>query len=570
MSRIHEEWVQRRDASRGGGQRPGRHRPRDHRRGDDHGLRLPVLRARRRSRASSCSASAWRRRCSSTRSSSAPRWCRRSCTCWARRRGGSRAGWTACCRAWRGAEPPSALAEPAARARLGLSHARARRPRRSRAGGAGRRLRRRRGPARAGATLVLDFSPNAVHAGIYVAKAHGFDDGRGRGPARPRARRPRPTGSSCCWPSAPTSPSSTSTTSRSRASRAATRRDHAAGPAPAGRGAGPAQRRTPRALEGREVGVTGLPSRLPRSSIDRRAARAATPRGCAQVTIGFNAVQALLGGKVAGATAFWNVEGVALHAAAPEDARVPRGRVRRPRLPRARPLRDPHASSTSSPQLARATVARSCAATSRRWTTPRARSRTSSRPPPTSTAPRSRPSSTPSPRPSSATLRASAPCSRRCSTQWAQWEARFGIVRRPPDVARAFDAASCPKLVDQRVGCATATRSHPRASPGPGSAGGSTARPVRGVCTSAFALRPRPQRDRLGHRRGATSSGLGQAPSAGKPSGARRTRAARARRGRRAGLLEAQRLASSPRARTCSRCRRPRWRARPAPPRSRR
>src|SRR3954452_1783205 len=29
------------------------------------------------------------------------------------------------------------------------------------------------------ATLVLDFAPNAVHAGIYVAKAHGFDDAEG-------------------------------------------------------------------------------------------------------------------------------------------------------------------------------------------------------------------------------------------------------------------------------------------------------------------------------------------------------------------------------------------------------
>jgi hypothetical protein len=28
---------------------------------------------------------------------------------------------------------------------------------------------------------------------------------------------------------------------------------------------------------------------------------------------------------------------------------------------------------------------------------------------------------------------------------WAQWEARFGIVRRPPDVARTFSAALLPR-----------------------------------------------------------------------------------------------------------------------------
>jgi hypothetical protein len=27
---------------------------------------------------------------------------------------------------------------------------------------------------------------------------------------------------------------------------------------------------------------------------------------------------------------------------------------------------------------------------------------------------------------------------------WAQWEARFGIVKRPPDVAATFDRAFAP------------------------------------------------------------------------------------------------------------------------------
>src|SRR5262249_9579503 len=69
--------------------------------------------------------------------------------------------------------------------------------------------------------------------------------------------------------------------------------------------------RTPRDLEGRKVGVTGLPS-------DDAVLRSiVTGAGgdygkVDKVTIGFNAVPALLGGRVAGATAFWNVEGVAL------------------------------------------------------------------------------------------------------------------------------------------------------------------------------------------------------------------------------------------------------------------
>jgi putative hydroxymethylpyrimidine transport system substrate-binding protein len=37
-----------------------------------------------------------------------------------------------------------------------------------------------------------------------------------------------------------------------------------------------------------------------------------------KITIGFNAVPALLGKRVAAATAFWNVEGVALHAKRPD------------------------------------------------------------------------------------------------------------------------------------------------------------------------------------------------------------------------------------------------------------
>jgi NitT/TauT family transport system substrate-binding protein/putative hydroxymethylpyrimidine transport system substrate-binding protein len=71
------------------------------------------------------------------------------------------------------------------------------------------------------------------------------------------------------------------------------------------------QIRRPRDLEGKKVGVSGLPS-------DPAFLKAvmAHDRGDAgkvrQVTIGFNAVSVLLTGRVAAVPAFWNVEGVAL------------------------------------------------------------------------------------------------------------------------------------------------------------------------------------------------------------------------------------------------------------------
>jgi ABC-type nitrate/sulfonate/bicarbonate transport system substrate-binding protein len=67
----------------------------------------------------------------------------------------------------------------------------------------------------------------------------------------------------------------------------------------------------PRDLEARRVGVSGLPSDVAvlRSVV---AGDGGDPERVRTTTIGFEAVRALLGGGVAGATAFWNVEGVAL------------------------------------------------------------------------------------------------------------------------------------------------------------------------------------------------------------------------------------------------------------------
>ena len=110
---------------------------------------------------------------------------------------------------------------------------------------------------------MLDFTPNAVHTGIYAAQAEGFYDDAGVDLEDPASRANRPTRRSCSPPAAPTSRSSTSTTSASPASSGLdlvgvmpiVQRPLAAVIA---RGDGPVTR--PRDLEGHTVGVTGLPS----------------------------------------------------------------------------------------------------------------------------------------------------------------------------------------------------------------------------------------------------------------------------------------------------------------------
>ena len=67
----------------------------------------------------------------------------------------------------------------------------------------------------------------------------------------------------------------------------------------------------PRDLEGRTVGVTGLPS--DEAVVDSEvSADGGDPAQVRRVTIGFNAVAALAAGRVDAATGFWNAEAVAL------------------------------------------------------------------------------------------------------------------------------------------------------------------------------------------------------------------------------------------------------------------
>lgn len=171
----------------------------------------------------------------------------------------------------------------------------------------------------ADATLLLDFTPNAAHAGIYSALARGFDDAEG---IHLRVRVP---GSS-------TDAGKLLLSGRAQfavmdihdlAIAGARERELVAVMSivqrPLAAVLTTGEVRTPRDLEGRKVGVTGLPSDI---AVLRSIVEGADGDFSAveTVTIGFNAVPALLGGSVAGATAFWSVEGVALRQERP-DAR---------------------------------------------------------------------------------------------------------------------------------------------------------------------------------------------------------------------------------------------------------
>jgi len=163
------------------------------------------------------------------------------------------------------------------------------------------------------ATLVLDFTPNAVHSGLYAAQERGWfaDEGLDL--------EIRPPGDSTDAPKL----------------LAAGRTDFAVmdindlGVA-AARGfdltaigalvqvplasviaADGDELGRPRDLEGTQVGVTGLPSddAVLEAIVE---ADGGDPDTIDRVVIGFDAVGALSGGELDAATAFWNAEGVAL------------------------------------------------------------------------------------------------------------------------------------------------------------------------------------------------------------------------------------------------------------------
>jgi NitT/TauT family transport system substrate-binding protein/putative hydroxymethylpyrimidine transport system substrate-binding protein len=161
------------------------------------------------------------------------------------------------------------------------------------------------------ATLVLDFTPNAVHVGIYTALARDFDGAEG---VRMRVRPPSQSTDSVrllTTGRADFAILSISDLALAReqgqdlvAVMAIVQRPLAALLARPGV-------RSPRDLEGERVGVTGLPSDVAvLDSIVR--GDGGDPGKVRRTTIGFTAVPSLLSGRVEAATGFRNAEGVAL------------------------------------------------------------------------------------------------------------------------------------------------------------------------------------------------------------------------------------------------------------------
>jgi len=164
-----------------------------------------------------------------------------------------------------------------------------------------------------GVALVLDFTPNAAHTGLYAAQARGFYREAGL------ELTIRPPGESSDAPKLLEAGRVDLAIldihdlgiARERgldlvATMAIVQRPLAAVIA---RGDGPVRR--PRDLEGRTVGVTGLPS--DEAVVDSEvSADGGDPAQVDRVTIGFNAISSLAAGRVDAATGFWNAEGVAL------------------------------------------------------------------------------------------------------------------------------------------------------------------------------------------------------------------------------------------------------------------
>jgi putative hydroxymethylpyrimidine transport system substrate-binding protein len=287
------------------------------------------------------------------------------------------------------------------------------------------------------ATLLLDFTPNAVHAGIYVASARGFDTAEG---VKLQIRKPS---------------ASTDALKLLQGGRAdmaildihdlglAREKGHdlvgvmALVQAPLAAVLAQPGVRSPKDLEGKRAGVTGLPSD---SAVLRSVVQGAggDPDRVRETTIGFEAVKALLARRVAAATAFWNVEGVALRERRPgiREFRVDDyGAPGYPELV----LCVTRQTLQDKPSVVRATI--------------RALQRGYAE---TQSDPESAVSTMLDREPSldraalSAQLDAVAPEFTAGAAEfgelrpnvlraWAAWDARFGILRRPIDVGRAFD-----------------------------------------------------------------------------------------------------------------------------------
>lgn len=166
------------------------------------------------------------------------------------------------------------------------------------------------------ATLVLDFTPNAVHAGIYAALAHHYDIAEGV-----RLHVVAPSASTDSIKFLEAGRADFAILDIHDLAIARERGQNIVGimaivERPLAAVIAQPQIRNPRELEGRLTGVTGAPSDT--AVLDSIVAGAGgSPHRLRTLAIGYNAVPDLLAGRVSAATAFWNDEGVTLARARP-------------------------------------------------------------------------------------------------------------------------------------------------------------------------------------------------------------------------------------------------------------
>ena len=292
------------------------------------------------------------------------------------------------------------------------------------------------------ATLLLDHRPSAVHTGIYMAAARGYDEALG---VTLRIRAPG------------ASTDAVGLLASGRAQFAvmdihdlALARERgrdlvgvmAIVQTPLAAIVAQPSIRTPKQLEGRRVGVSGLPRDV--AVLDSIVAGAGgDPKKVRTTTVGSGAVAAMLAGRVAGATASWSGEGGALKARRPgirvfraddygappypelvlavtretlgDDPALVRATVAALSRGYSEVLADPESAVSALQQavrgLDRASVARELDAVS-----PAFREG----------------------------ARAIGELSPQRLQAWASWELRFGLVKELPDVGRAFDGRYVP------------------------------------------------------------------------------------------------------------------------------
>lgn len=280
-------------------------------------------------------------------------------------------------------------------------------------------------------TIALDFQPNAVHAGLYATRRKGLDRSRG---LRLTLRSPSASTDSLKLLTAGRVDLSVVDIhdlglARERGADivgvgAIVQRPLAAVIA---RGS----IRRPRNLEGRRVGVTGLPSddAVLRAVVEADGGDFGKVR---RTTIGFSAVPSLVTEKVDAVVTFWNSEGVALRRRGVRTREFRVDEFGAPRYPEL-VLVTSRGLVKRDPRLVQSTVAALAAGTRSALSRPEESVRDIVR---ASGADESL---------VRAQLEAVSPAlrpplrlDRAELIRWARFDARFGILRRAPDVARAF------------------------------------------------------------------------------------------------------------------------------------